>query len=247
MEGEKVIYGIHPVLEAIKSKERGISKIIVAYQKKGGDIDRIKTLAKERRIKVSLRDKQRIDELAGTSKHQGVVALVADKGFIEIEDLVSISLEENREPVLLILDGITDPHNLGAVARCAEALGIEGIILPKDRAAGITPAAFKSSAGALEYIRIARVTNLARALEYLKDKGFWIVGADEKAKRPLYDQKLDGPLGIVMGSEKEGIRRLIREKCDFFISIPMKGEINSLNVSTASAIIIYEILRQKIK
>lgn len=247
MESEKVIYGIHPVLEALKSNKRNISKIILAYEKKGLDIEKVKTLAKKRHIKVSQRDKKRIDELAGTSKHQGVVAVVTGKSFEELEDLVSISLEKSSEPLLLILDGITDPHNLGAVLRSAEALGVEGVILPKDRAAGITPAVAKTSAGALEHIRIARVTNLARTLEYLKDKGFWIVGADEKAHKPLYEKSLSGPLGIIMGSEEEGIRRLIRKKCDFFISIPMKGEINSLNVSTASAIIIYEILRQKIK
>lgn len=246
MEGEKVIYGIYPVLEAIKSEARNISEIIVAYQKKGREINTIKTMARNKNIKLSLGDKQRIDTFSGTLKHQGVVAIVSDMRFIEIEDLVNISLKKSKDPILLILDGITDPQNLGAIIRCAEALGVEGVILPKNRSVGITPSVARTSAGALEYMKIARVINIARTLEYLKTKGFWIVGADEKVKKPIYDQNLNGPLGVIMGNEKEGIRKLVKEKCDILISIPMKGKINSLNVSTAAAIIIYEILRQRI-
>jgi 23S rRNA (guanosine2251-2'-O)-methyltransferase len=247
MEGEKVIYGIYPVLEAIKSEARDISEIIIAYQKKGKDISEIKTLARNKNIKLSLRNKQRIDTLSGTWKHQGVVAIVSAKRFVEIEDLVHISLEKRSDPILLILDGITDPQNLGSIIRSAEALGVEGIILPKNRAVGVTPAVARTSAGALEYMKMARVINISRTIEYLKKKGFWIVGADEKVKTPIYNQNLNGPLGVVMGNEKEGIKKLVKEKCDILISIPMKGRINSLNVSSASAIIIYEILRQRVK
>jgi 23S rRNA (guanosine2251-2'-O)-methyltransferase len=247
MEGEKIIYGINPVIELLRSRSREISKIILSYQKKGKDVEIIKTLAKERNIKLSLRNRDKIDAIAGTMRHQGVVALVSEKTFLEVEDLVELSFEDNKEPVLLILDGITDSHNLGAVIRSAEALGVAGIVIPKDRSAGITASVGKSSAGAVEHMKIAKATNIARTLEYLKKKGFWIYGADEKSKKDVYYQSFNGPVGLVMGNEKEGIRTLVQEKCDFLISIPMKGRTGSLNVSTASAIIIYEIFRQRVK
>jgi len=247
MESEKVIYGIYPVIEALKSDSRGVSKILLSFQKKGKDIDTIKTLAQGKKIKLSLRNREQIDRVAGTTNHQGVVALIADRKFFALEDIVETCFQEKKDPVFLILDGITDSHNLGAIIRCSEVLGVDGILLPKDRSADITPLVSKTSAGAVEYMKIARITNVARAIDYLKEKGFWVYGADQDADKQLFNQDLRGPVALVLGNEKEGMRPLVKEKCDILISIPMKGKINSLNVSAASAVLSYEILRQRLK
>jgi 23S rRNA (guanosine2251-2'-O)-methyltransferase len=242
---DQIIYGINPVLEALKADRPWLNKIIIAEGRHGTPLKRIQQLARKKGVPVQLRVKEVLTKLAGRENHQGVVGLLAGFPYSTFEDLLRAAHSKPGRVCVLVLDGIEDPQNLGSLIRTAEACGVIGVILPKDRAAGVTPAVVKASAGAAVHTPLVRVTNLANTLEELKKEGFWIVGADSRAEKPLYEMGFDMNVGLVIGGEGRGIRPLVLEKCDFAISIPMKGKISSLNASVAGAVILFEIMRQQ--
>jgi len=201
-------------------------------------------MASEKKIPIHFSDKVTLDRVANGENHQGVVASVSAAPNAEIEDILAYAASRGEDPFIVILDGIEDPHNLGAIIRTAECAGVHGVIIPKRRAAGITEVVSKTSAGAIEYMRCARVANIAQTLEKLKGLGVWIAACDMYGA-PLFGSELKGPIGIVIGGEGNGIGKLVKEKCDFAISIPMKGHIGSLNASNAAAVVLYEVRRQR--
>ncbi len=239
------IYGINPVLEALKSGERNFKEIVIEAVRKGNEIHKIELLAKSRNIRIKRESGSVLENISGTNRHQGVIAVVLPKKEIELYELIEQLYKKDSKPVIVILDGIEDPGNLGAIIRSAEALGIGGVIIPKDRAAGITPVVVKRSAGAIEHIPVVRVTNISNTIEELKEKGFWIVGVEAGTDKSCFSLSYNDPIAVVFGSESKGMRRLTKEKCDFIVSIPMKGKVSSLNISAACSIIFYEILRQR--
>ncbi len=243
---DDILYGFNPVLEALKAERQILHRIFLSAERPEASFLALRRLAREKGIPVKVLPKEALTKLAGTTRHQGVIGLLADTPYASFEDLKRFIRSDSNWMSLLILDGIEDPQNFGSLIRTAEAGGVKGIIIPKDRAVGITPAAFRASAGAAAHIPIIRVTNLAHTLEELKKEGFWIVGADARAEKNLYQMKFDMKVGLVIGSEGKGIRPLILKKCDFTVSIPMKGKISSLNAAIAGAIILFEILRQQI-
>ena len=243
---DEIIYGINPVLEALRAEGQGLNKIILSAGKEGGSIRLLRQLAREKGIPVQVSPREALDRLAGNGLHQGVLAFTAASPYSTWDDLLERVRSAPGKAVVLVLDSIEDPQNLGSLIRTAEACGIQGILLPKDRAAGITPAVVKASAGAVAHLPVARVTNLANTLEDLKKEGFWIVGADSRAEKSLYQMKFDMPVGLVIGSEGKGIRPLLLKKCDFTLSIPLKGKVSSLNAAIAGAVILFEILRQQL-
>lgn len=238
--------GRNPVLEALKSK-RPINKILISKGEKEGSIKQIITLAKESGIVLQEVEKSILDSMSSTHSHQGVIAYVSVKEYVEVEDILKIAEEKNEPAFLIILDSITDVQNLGSIIRTANAVGAHGIIIPKRRAVGLTATVSKASAGAIEYVPIARVTNLAQTIEQLKKNNIWVVGTDTSGEKAFFENDLRGPVALVIGSEGEGMGKLIREKCDFVVNIPMKGEISSLNAAVAGAIVMYEILKQRSK
>ncbi len=240
------IIGRNPVLEALKSGSP-VHKILMAEGANKGSVVEIITRAKKLKIPVQEVDKNYLNTLVRDSHHQGVVALVPVKEYVEIDDILARARRKGEDPFILILDEIADPHNLGAILRTADAVGVHGVIIPKRRAVGLTSAAAKASAGAIEYVPVARVTNLIQAVEELKKLGCWVVAADIDGEVLWQNKNLSGPLACVIGGEDKGIGRLLKEKCDFVVRIPMKGRITSLNASVAAAILCYEILRQKEK
>ncbi|MBI4496149.1 MAG: 23S rRNA (guanosine(2251)-2'-O)-methyltransferase RlmB [Deltaproteobacteria bacterium] len=242
MAGE-IIYGLNPVLEALKA-ERSLRQILVAEGRKGAPLKELFRLARARTVPVHLRPRPLLDRLAGTEHHQGVMAVASPAAYTPWEDFLRDLRARPAPARILILDGIQDPQNLGSLIRTAEVCGLGGVIIPKDRAAGLTPAVLKSSAGAAAHLPVVRVTNLARTLEELKEEGFWIVGADPRGEKSLYEMNFEGNIGLVIGSEGQGIRPLLLKKCDFRVAIPMKGKVASLNAAVAGAIILFEILRQ---
>jgi len=246
MEGE-ILYGINPVLEALKAERQTLNKILVAEGRHGPPLQALQLLAREKGVPVHARPREVLSRMARTGHHQGVIGLSAGFFYASWEDLQASIRSQPGHALVLILDSIEDPQNLGSLIRTAEASGAQGIILPRDRAVGITPAVIKASAGAAVYIPVVRVTNLARTLEELKKEGLWIVGADSRGERNLYDMKFDPNLGLVIGSEGQGIRPLVLKKCDYTISIPMKGKISSLNAAVAGAVILFEIIRQRLR
>ena len=243
---DEIIYGINPVLEALRSERQGLNKIILAEGKVGGPIRLLRHLAREKGIPVQVSPKEALDRLAGGGHHQGILGFTAASSYSTWEDLLERGRSAQGKSIVLVLDSIEDPQNLGSLIRTAEACGVKGVILPKDRAAGITPAVVKASAGAVAHLPIVRVTNLASTLEELKKEGFWVVGADSRAEKSLYDLKFDMNVGIVIGSEGKGVRPLLLKKCDYTVSIPMKGKVSSLNAAMAGAVILFEILRQQL-
>ena len=242
---DQIIYGINPVLEALKADRPWLNKIIIAEGRHGTPLKSIQHLARKKGVPVQVRVKEVLTKLAGRENHQGVLGLLAGFPYATFEDLLRASRSKPGRVCILVLDGIEDPQNLGSLIRTAEACGVTGVVLPKDRAAGITPAVVKASAGAVVHTPVVRVTNLVNALEELKKEGFWIVGADSGAEKPLYEMRFDMNVGLVIGGEGRGIRPLVLEKCDFEISIPMKGKISSLNAAVAGAVILFEIMRQQ--
>ena len=194
---------------------------------------------------ISFVSRERLNQLTQTGKHQGVIAYAAAYDYSDIEDMFRLASEKGEDPFLILLDGIEDPHNLGAIIRTANVAGAHGVIIPKRRAVGLTATVAKTSAGALNYTPVAKVTNLAKTIDELKEKGMWFVCADMDGEM-MYDLNLTGPVGLVIGNEGEGVSRLVREKCDFIAGIPMKGEITSLNASVAGGILAYEIVRQRL-
>lgn len=235
MSEKGLVYGRNIAIEALKN-ERTIEKVVL-QEGAGGSISKIFSLAKERGVKIEYRNKQDLDKLSGGRNHQGVIVYTSSYEYKELEDVLDANL-------LIILDGIEDPHNLGAIMRTAECAGADGVIIPKRRSVGLTDTVAKTSAGAIEYVPCVRVTNTVSAIEKLKEKGFWVCAADMDGQS-LWEADLKGKLAIVIGNEGKGVSRLVREKCDFVVSIPMVGKINSLNASNAAAVILYEAMRQR--
>jgi 23S rRNA (guanosine2251-2'-O)-methyltransferase len=231
---QETLYGIRPVVEALNSRRRGVFEIIDAV----GDA-KVARAAAERGVDVKRASRKRVDDLARGGVHQGVVARVEPYPYSGLQEILS-----TPEPLVLVLDGIADPRNLGAVLRAADGAGASGVIIPKDRAVGVTAAAVKASAGASEYVRVARETNLRRAVDTMKKAGLWVYAA-EAGGTPYTEIDLAGPVGLVFGSEGRGVRRLVREGCDGTVSIPMLGAVECLNVSVASAVLLYEARRRR--
>lgn len=238
-----VIEGRHAVLEALRAG-RPIDKLYVLDGCQDGPVLTIKREAKKRDAFVKYVTKERLDQLSQTGKHQGVIACAAAYAYAEVEDILRIAADKGEPPFLILLDNIEDPYNLGAVIRTANLVGAHGVIIPKNRAVGLTAAVARTSAGALNYTPVARVTNLVRTIADLKKEGLWFVCADMNGT-VMYDLDLKGPVGLVIGNEGEGVGRLIREACDFTAAIPMRGNIDSLNASVAAGVMAYEILRQR--
>ncbi len=238
------IEGRNPVLEAMKSG-REIDKILVQSGEKNGSLKKIIAVAKEKKIVVTETDKKRLDALSVTHSHQGVIAFAAAKSYSSVEDILRLAEEKGQKPFVVIADDITDPHNLGSVIRTANAAGAHGIIIPKRNSVGLSPVVEKTSAGALEFTPVARVSNLASTIDMLKKKNIWVVGADMDGDETIYTHDFSGAVAIVVGSEGKGISRLVKEKCDFIVRIPMLGEINSLNASVAASLMMYEVVRSR--
>lgn len=236
--------GRNSIMEALKAN-RTINKIFVAKGEREGSIRQIIAMAREKKIIITEVDHSAIDSMASTRSHQGIIAFVAVKEYVEVDDILKIAQDKGQPPFIIILDEISDPHNFGAILRTANAVGAHGVIIPKRRAIGLTSAVSKASAGAIEYVPVARVTNITQTIEYLKKNNVWVVGTDSTGDKAFYDSDLKGAIALVVGSEGEGMSRLIREKCDFVVNIPMQGEISSLNASVAAAIVMYEILKQR--
>jgi len=239
------IEGRNSILELLESG-KDINKIFVTRGEKHGSINKILGIAKERKIIVVEKDKKQMDEMAQEENYQGVIAIVPPFEYVEIEDILNTAKERGEEPFILILDGIEDPHNLGSIIRTAETAGVHGIIIPKRRAASVNSTVNKTSAGAVEHMKIARVTNISDTIEELKQAGLWICGTDISAEKYYYNQDLTGPLGIVIGNEGKGISEKVKKNCDFNVKIPMKGKITSLNAAVSTGIIVYEAVKQRI-
>jgi len=240
----ELIMGRNPVLEALRSG-RDINKILISEGSQKGPIQQIIHLAKESNVLIQFVPKKKIDQLAEGMNHQGVIAQVAAYTYFEVGDMLNKAKSQGETPFLLILDEIEDPHNLGSIMRTADATKVHGIIIPKRRSVGLTATVAKSSTGAIEHIPVARVTNLARTIDELKEQGLWIAGTDAKGEMDY--RQIDGtlPLALVFGSEGKGIGRLIREKCDFLLQLPMSGHVTSLNASVAAGLLMYEVYRKR--
>jgi len=243
MKKMRIIEGRNPVTEALRSDAQ-IDTILISREAAQGSMSKIIELAKEKDVRVKNVDKATLDRLSENKRHQGVIAEAMEYEYKEVDDILDYAAKKGEKPFVVILDEITDVHNLGAIIRSAECMGAHGVIIPKRRAAQVNGVVAKSSAGAIEYLPVARVTNISRTLEELKEKGLWIYGADMEGKN-VSDEKFDTPVGLVIGSEGSGIGKLIKEKCDCLVKIPMKGSINSLNASCAASVIIYEIMKQR--
>lgn len=239
------VEGRNSVLELLESG-KDINKIFIAKGERHGSINKIIAIAKEKGIILVEKDKRQMDEMAQNQNYQGVIAIVPPFEYCEIEDILEEANKRNEDAFVLILDGIEDPHNLGSIIRTAETAGVHGIIIPKRRAAAVNSTVNKVSAGAVEHMKIARVTNISDSIEKLKEAGLWICGTDINTEKYYYNQDLTGPLGIVIGNEGNGMSDKVRKKCDFLVKIPMKGKVTSLNASVSSGIIIYESVKQRI-
>lgn len=241
-----IIEGRNAVQEALRAG-RAIDKLYIAR----GDSDRalghIAGLARERGITVSDCDRRKLDAMSVTKAHQGVIAVCALREYASLDDILSVAEERGEPPFVIVCDEISDPHNLGAIIRSAECVGAHGVIIPKHRSAGLTAVVGKTSAGAAEHMAVARVPSIAAALDELKRRGLWIYGAAAEGSSGMWQTELTGPIALVIGSEGEGLGRLVRERCDFLVSIPLRGRVSSLNASTAAAVLMYEILRQRMK
>ena len=240
------VEGRNSVLELLESG-KDINKIFIAKGERHGSINKIIAIAKEKGIIIVEKDKRQMDEMAQNQNYQGVIAIVPPFEYCEIEDIIDYAKEKNEDPFVLILDGIEDPHNLGSIIRTAETAGVHGVIIPKRRAAAVNSTVNKTSAGAVEHMHIARVTNISDAIQKLKDEGLWICGTDINTEKYYYDQDLTGPLGIVIGNEGNGMSEKVRKNCDFLVKIPMKGKVTSLNASVSTGIVIYEAVEQKLR
>lgn len=240
---ENKIEGRNAVIEALRS-EKPVDKLYILDGCQDGPVMTIKRMAKNKDIFVKYVAKERLDQLSDTGHHQGVIAMAAAYEYAEVEDILQNAKEKGEAPFIFLLDNIEDPHNLGAIIRTANLAGAHGVIIPKNRAVGLTATVARTSAGALNYTPVARVTNISKTIEELKKEGLWFVCADMGGET-MYRLNLTGPIGLVIGNEGEGVSRLVREKCDFVASIPMKGDIDSLNASVAAGVLAYEIVRQR--
>lgn len=236
-------YGIHAVLNILKAHPESVLRILIDADRKDGRVKEIMTLANQQGIALDLVDGQQLTQILGAVPHQGVLAQIQS---LELDtDWASLFEKQGQNTLFLILDGVQDPHNLGACLRTADATGVHAVIVPKDHACGLTPVVRKVASGGAEYVPLITVTNLAREMEAMKAAGIWLVGAAGEASQSLYEMDFKGPIAIVCGAEGTGLRRLTKEKCDFLAKIPMKGKVESLNVSVAAAVMLYEALRQR--
>ena len=242
-DSENMVHGRNSVMETIRSG-RTVDKLFVAKGEREGSIVRVIAMAREKGITVVEAEKAKLDSMTRSSSHQGVVAITTEFSYCEPEDIIAYAEEKGEKPFLLVIDGINDPRNLGAIIRTADAAGVHGIILPKRGACGLTATVYKTAAGACEYMKIARVVNIPSAIEFLKEKNIWIYGTDGDAPEDIYSTDLTGAAAIVMGDEGTGLSRLVKERCDRLIKIPMAGNITSLNISVAAAVAMYEKVRQ---
>ena len=240
------IEGRNSVLELLESG-KDVNKIFVTRGEKHGSINKILGIAKERKIIVVEKDKKQMDEMAQEENYQGVIAIVPPFEYEEISDILEVAKERNEDPFVIVLDGIEDPHNLGSIIRTAETAGVHGVIIPKRRAVSVNSTVNKASAGAVEHMKIARVTNISDAIEELKQAGLWVCGTAVDTNKYYYNQDLTGPLAIVIGNEGKGIGEKVKKNCDFLVKIPMKGKVQSLNASVSTGIVVYEAVKQRIR
>ena len=243
---ELTIEGRNAVIEAFRAGKT-VDKIFVLEGCKDGPIQTVLREAKKQSTVVNFVKKERLDQLSETGKHQGVIAHLAAYEYSTVEEIMDRAAQKGEAPFVILLDGIEDPHNLGSIIRTAETAGVHGVIIPKRRAAAVNSTVNKTSAGAVEHMHIARVTNISDAIQKLKDAGLWICGTDINTEKYYYDQDLTGPLGIVIGNEGSGMSDKVRKNCDFLVKIPMKGKVTSLNASVSTGIVIYEAVEQKLR
>ena len=238
------VEGRNSVIELLESG-KDINKIFITRGEKHGSINKIISMAKQRKIIIVEKDKKQMDSMAKIQNYQGVIAQVPPFEYCEVEDILEYAKSKNEDPFLLILDGIEDPHNLGSIIRTAETAGVHGVIIPKRRAAAVNGTVNKVSAGAVEHMKIARVTNISDTIEKLKEEGLWICGTDINTNKYYYEQDLTGPIGIVIGNEGSGMSKLVTKSCDFLVKIPMLGKVTSLNASVSTGIVLYEAVKQR--
>ena len=233
--------GFHAVEEALAAG-RALDRIVIARGRHGERVEAVVQLARSKSVPVRFEERSQIDRLAGTREHQGIAALAAAKPALELEDLLAAKTPQG---LLVLLDGLEDPHNLGAIVRTALAAGANGVIIPERRAVGLTDTVERASAGALAHLPVARVKNLVRAMEEMKEAGYWLIGLDERAEKKYTEADFSGQVGIVLGSEGEGLHELTRKRCDFLVSIPTSGPVRALNVSVAAGVVLFEVVRQR--
>lgn len=241
----EMIEGRNAVLEALRAG-RALDKVYIARGETDKALAHIAGLARERGVSVSDCDRRKLDAMSVTKAHQGVIAVCAVREYASLDDILALAESRGEAPFVVVCDEISDPHNLGAIIRSAECVGAHGVVIPKRRSAGLTAVVGKTSAGAAEHLPVARVANISAALQELKDRGLWVYGAAAEGSSPMWETDLTGPLALVIGSEGVGLGRLVRERCDFLVSIPLRGKVGSLNASTAAAVLMYEVLRQKL-
>jgi 23S rRNA (guanosine2251-2'-O)-methyltransferase len=241
---ENLTIGRNPVMEAIKAG-RTVEKLFVQKGVSEGSIRKIIAMAREKGIVIIETEREKLNAMSDGAIHQGIAATVSPYKYVEIEEMLALAKRKGEDPLILVLDEIQDPHNLGSILRSAEIMGAHGVVIPKRRAVGLTPVVAKASAGAIEYVAVAKVSNISQALEKLKAKGLWVAAAHMDGK-PCYKEDLKGPLALVIGGEDQGVSKLIVEKSDYLIKIPMKGKVPSLNASVAASIILYEVFKQRV-
>lgn len=239
------IYGRKPVLEAIRSGNRAMTRVYLMQGSRDEVLNQIEAHAKAKGIPLNLETRHRMDTMAGTDKHQGVIAVVEDFQYADLEDLLDIARKKNEPAFLLLLDEIEDPQNLGAILRSADAAGVHGVVIPKHRAAEVNATVIKASAGAAEHVATVKVTNMNETIKRLKDANVWVVGTDGEASKNFYDYDYRQPVALIIGNEGQGLRRLVKENCDELVKIPMAGKVSSLNASVAAALVLFEVTRQR--
>ena len=243
VSSENTVYGRNAVIELLKS-DRDVDKIMIKSGEREGSLTLITSLAKNKGVPVVEVGKEKLDYLSSSGVHQGVVALVSGTEYVSLDDILEYAFSRGEKPFVVVCDGVEDPHNLGAIIRCAEGAGAHGVIISKRHCAPVSATVVKASAGALAHMKVARVVNIASALDELKEKGLWVYGAEADGAS-LYDTDMSGAVAVVVGSEGKGMSRIVREKCDFVVSIPMYGKVNSFNVSCAAAVILCEAARKR--
>ncbi|MDO5517443.1 MAG: 23S rRNA (guanosine(2251)-2'-O)-methyltransferase RlmB [Clostridium sp.] len=246
-EREDIVIGRNAVIEALKNDSRTIETLYISNNKLEGSINTIVGIAKEKKIIIKEVDKRKLDSMCDGETHQGVIAKVTPFKYSEVSDILDLARERGEAPFIVILDEVEDPHNLGSIARTAELFGVHGIIIPKRRSASVTATVYKSSVGAIEHVKVAKVTNLNATIDSLKEEGIWVYGADIRAEEYSYEVDYSGPCALIIGNEGRGISKLTVQKCDKLIKIPMVGKINSLNASVAGGIMMYEVLKGRLK
>lgn len=245
MSEAAIVFGLHAVRTLLSQHPQRVSQVLVQKGRDDGRIAAIVQLAEQAKVRVAVRDGQELDRLAAGERHQGVCAQIKSMGVLGEGALDELLDKLTGPPLLLVLDGVQDPHNLGACLRTADATGVAAVIVPRDRAAGLSPTVRKVASGAAETVPLIQVVNLVRTLRWLKERGIWTIGTDDEAPKSLFETSLTGPMALVLGAEGQGLRRLTREHCDALVSIPMRGVVESLNVSVATGVVLYEAVRQR--